>query len=179
MEFNGLLRLFFLWGFVHSISMLFGSFIIGAFNFDGFGIVLSYLYLADTAKMLLLFIGLLILIAIGMGMVKIFLFSANIYFQFLSPKMRPSFRRDQFIIPFLISTLLLQAIKYPLSLYETLMLFIPLFMLMPLYWGIGRYPVFYFEEIEKTVKISKRLVLTTVAALILYRVVLGIGINLG
>jgi hypothetical protein len=59
------------------------------------------------------------------------------------------------------------------------MLFIPLFMLMPLYWGIGRYPVFYFEEIEKTVKISKRLVLTTVAALILYRVVLGIGINLG
>jgi len=179
MEFNGLLRLFFLWGFVHSISMLFGSFIIGAFNFDGFGIVLSYLYLADTAKMLLLFIGLLILIAIGMGMVKIFLFSANIYFQFLSPKMRPSFRRDQFIIPFIISTLFLQVIKYPLSLYETLMLFIPLFILMPLYWGIGRYPVFYFEEIEKTVKISKRLVLITVAALIFYRVILGIGINLG
>ena len=179
MEFNGLLRLFFIWGFIHSISMLFGSFIIGAFNFEGFGIVLSYLYLADTAKMLLLFFGLLILIAIGMGMVKAFLFSANIYFQFLTPKMRPAFRRDQFIIPFIVSTLFLQLIKYPLSFYETLILFIPFFMLMPLYWGIDRYPVFYFEEVEKIIRISKRLVVVTIVAFALYRIVLGIGINIG
>jgi len=179
LEFNGLLRLFFLWGFVHSISMLFGSFIIGAFNFDGFGIVLSYWYLADTAKMLLLFFGLLILLGIGMAMVKIFLFSANSYFNFLSPKMRPAFRRDQFIIPFVISTLFLQVVKYPLSLYETLILFIPLFVLLPLYWGIGRYPVFYFEETEKTIQVSRRLLFVTFAVYIIYRVVLGIGINIG
>ena len=170
LEYNGLLRLFFLWGFIHSISMLFGSFIIGAFNFEGFGIVLSYLYLADTAKMLLLFSGLLILVGIGMAMVKAFLFSANIYFNFLSPKMRPAFRRDQFIIPFIISTLLLLVIKYPLSLYESMMLFIPLFMLLPLFWGIGRFPVFYFEEGDKTIKISIKLVLITFGAYILYRI---------
>jgi hypothetical protein len=179
LEFNGLLRLFFLWGFIHSVSMLFGSFIIGAFNFEGFGIVLSYLYLADTAKMLLLFCGLLILIAIGMGMVKVYLFSANIYFNFLSPEMRPVFRRDQFILPFVISTLLLLIIKYPLSLYETIMLFIPFFMLLPLFWGIGRYPVFYFEETTKSVRISYRLVLITLGIYLLYRIVLGIGINIG
>lgn len=179
LEFNGLLRLFFLWGFVHSISMLFGSFIIGAFNFEGFGIVLSYLYLADTAKMLLLFTGILLLIGIGMGMVKAFLFSANTYFNFLSPEMRPAFRRDQYIVPFIISTLFLFAVKYPLSLYETLMLFVPLFMLLPLFWGIGRFPVFYFEETEKSIQISTRLVLITVGIYILYRVVLGIGINIG
>jgi len=179
LEFNGLLRLFFLWGFIHSISMLFGSIIIGAFNFEGFGIVLSYWYLADTAKMLLLFSGLLILLGIGMAMVKIFLFSANSYFNFLSPKMRPAFRRDQFMIPFVISTLFLLAVKYPLSLYETLLLFMPLFVLLPLYWGIGRYPVFYFEEAEKSIQISFRLVLVTAAAYIIYRVVLGFGINIG
>lgn len=179
LEFNGLLRLFFLWGFIHSMSMLFGSFIIGAFNFEGFGIVLSYLYLADTAKMLLLFSGLLILIGIGMAMVKVFLFSANIYFNFLSPKMRPTFRRDQFIIPFEISTLILLIIKYPTSLYETLILIIPFFMLLPLFWGIGRFPVFYFEETEKPVKISYRLIFITLGVFILYRVVLGIGLNIG
>lgn len=179
MEFNGLLRLFFLWGFIHAISMLFGSFIIGAFNFEGFGIVLSYLYLADTAKMLLLFSGLLALIGIGMAMVKAFLFSANIYFNFLSPKMRPVFRRDQFMIPYVISTLLLMVIKYPLSLYETLMLFIPFFILMPLFWGIGRFPVFYFEEAEKSIQISTRLVIVTLGVFLVYRIVLGIGINIG
>lgn len=179
LEYNGLLRLFFVWGFIHSVSMLFGSFVIGAFNFEGLGIVLSYLYLSDTAKMLLLFSGLILLLGIGMAMVKIFLFTANIYFNFLSPKMRPTFRRDQFILPFIISTFLLFFIKFPLTLYETLILLMPLFILLPLYWGIGRYPVFYFEETEKTIQISSKLVFVTLGVYTVYRVVLGIGINLG
>jgi hypothetical protein len=159
--------------------MLLGSFVIGAFNFEGFGIVLSYLYLADTAKMIVLFGGLLLLLATGMAMVKVLLFSANSYFNFLSPAMRPAFRRDQFILPFLISTIFLFIIKYPLSFYETLMLFIPVFMLLPLFWGIGRYPVFYFEETEKSIQISPSLILITVGVYVLYRIVLGIGINIG
>ena len=179
LEYNGLLRLYFIWGFIHSISMLFGSFIIGAFNFEGFGIVLSYLYLSDTAKMLLLFSGLIILLGLGMAMVKVFLFSANSYFNFLSPQMRPAFRRDQFIFPFLISTVVLLVIKYPLSLYEMLMLFVPIFILLPLFWGIDRYPVFYFEETKKSIHISYRLVFITLGIFVLYRIVLGIGINIG
>jgi hypothetical protein len=179
LELNGLLRLFVIWSFIHSISMLFGSFVIGAFAFEGFGIVLSYFYLADTAKMILLFIGLLLLLGIGMGMVKVYLFSANIYFNFLSPKMRPAFRRNQFVLPYLISTLLLFAIKYPLSLYQTLMLIMPGIILMPLYWGIGRYPVFYFEETEKSIKINYWLVFIAVTVLILFRLGLGRGINIG
>jgi len=179
LEYNGLLRLFFIWGFIHSIAMLLGSFIIGAFNFEGFGIVLSYLYLSDTAKMILLFSGLIILLGIGMGMVKVFLFSANSYFNFLSPQMRTAFRRNQFILPFIISTLLLLVIKYPLSLYETLILLMPMFILLPLYWGIGRYPVFYFEETKKTIQISYRLVFITLGIFVIYRFVLGIGIDIG
>jgi hypothetical protein len=179
LEFNGLLRLFFFWGFIHSISMLFGSFVIGAFNFEGFGIVLSYLYLADTAKMLLLFTGLLVIIAIGMAMVKPFLFSANIYFNFLSAEMRPAFRRDQFILPYAISTLILLGLKYPLTLYETCLLIIPIFILLPLFWGIGRYPVFYFEDTPKLIQFSFQLIISTVIILAFYRLVLGIGINIG
>jgi hypothetical protein len=179
LEFNGMLRLFFLWGFIHTISMLFGSFVVGAFNFEGFGIVLSYLYLADTAKMLILFIGLLILIGIGMAMVKVFLFSANIYFNFLSPAMSSTFRRNQFIFPYLFSTAFLMVLKYPLTLYETLLLIIPVFILLPLYWGISKYPVFYFEETDKIIKINYYLVFITVSILVLYRIILGIGINIG
>jgi len=179
LELNGMLRLFFLWGFIHSVSLLFGSFIVGAFNFEGFGIVLSYLYLVDTAKMLLLFSGFLLLIAIGMSMVKPLLFSANIYFNYLSPEMRPSFRMYQFVLPFLISTLVLLMLKYPTTLYETLLLIIPFFMIMPLFWGIGRFPVFYFEETEKSIRVNYRLVFITLGIYLLYRVVLGIGINIG
>ena len=72
-----------------------------------------------------------------------------------------------------------QFIKYPISLYDTLILFMPVFMLLPLYWGINRYPVFYFEETPKSINISYRLVLITLGAITMYRAVLGIGINIG
>lgn len=179
LEYNGFLRLFFIWGFVHSISMLFGSIIIGAFNFEGFGIVLSYLYLADTAKMLLLFAGLLVIIGIGMSIIRILLFSANIYFNFLSPQMRPAFRRDQFIMPFIVSTVILYAVKYPLSLYESLLLVVPFFMILPLFWGISRFPVFYFEETEKKISLHFILISFTILTFTVYRVLLGYGINIG
>lgn len=177
-ELNGMLRLFFIWSFIHSISMLFGSFIMGAFNFEGFGIVLSYLYLVDTVKMLLLFAGFLLLIGIGMAMVKALLFTANIYYNFLSPEMRPAFRRDQFILPYAVSTFLLLIIKFPTSSYETIILIIPIFILIPLFWGIGRFPVFYFEETKKSIQLNYKLVIFTLCVYTSYRILLGIGLNI-
>jgi hypothetical protein len=59
------------------------------------------------------------------------------------------------------------------------MLIVPVFILLPLFWGIGRFPVFYFEETEKSINLHLKLVLVTSVIFILYRVFLGIGINLG
>jgi len=179
LELNGLLKMFFLWGFIHSISIFLGSFIIGAFTFDGFGIVLSYLYLTDTIKMLLLFAGIILLIAIGMLMFKPILFSANIYYNCLSPDMIRKFRRDQFIFPFLISTLFLQAVKFPLSVYDSLMLLIPFFVLLPLFWSTDRQPAYYFEENKKNITVSVSLVLLTIFLYVAYRVIFARGIYLG
>jgi hypothetical protein len=114
-----------------------------------------------------------------MSMVKAFLFSANIYYGFLSPEMRSAFRRDQFIMPFLLSTGVLFMLKFPLTLYEALMLIIPIFILLPLFWGIGRFPVFYFEETEKKIRIHYRIVILTLVVFLLFRIWCGIGINIG
>jgi hypothetical protein len=179
LELNGLLKLFFLWGFIQSISMLFGSIIIGAFTFDGFGIVLSYWYLTDTIKMVLLFAGIILLIAIGMLMVKPLLFTANIYFNYLTPEMIKPFQRDQIILPFIIATFFIQLIRYPLSKYDTFLLLIPFFVILPLFWGTLRQPTFYFEETEKTISISYVLVTITLFLYGVYRVVLANGIYIG
>jgi hypothetical protein len=179
MEFNGYLRMFFIWGFVHAISMLIGSVVMGSFNFDGFGIVMAYLYLSDTAKMILLFLGLVLMLGIGMTMIKPFLFTANIYHSFLSPEMSPKFRRNQFILPYLFSTLILFLIKYPLSLYDTLLISAPGFILIPLFWGVRHLPVFYFEEKENAVVLRYRIILLTAFLYAVYRVWFGIGLNIG
>jgi hypothetical protein len=177
MEYDGLLRLFFLWGFINSMSMLLGAFIIGAFNYEGLGVVLSYLYLADTAKMLILFIGIIALIGIGMAMVKPMLFTANTYYKFLSPEMRMSFRFKQFVFPYLIATAILFLLKYPLTFYESLLLTIPVFMIAPLFIGTGVLPTYFFEETEKSIQVSLRLIIITVLFIVLFRVVLGIGLK--
>jgi hypothetical protein len=179
MEYDGLLRLFFLWGFINSISMLLGAFIIGAFNYEGLGVVLSYLYLADTAKMLILFIGIITLIGIGMAMVKPMLFTANMYYKFLSAEMRMAFRFKQFVFPYLIATAVLYALKYPLTLYETLLLTIPVFVIAPLFIGVGLLPTYFFEETEKPIHLSLKLMVIALIFILLFRVVLGIGIKFG
>jgi hypothetical protein len=177
MEYDGLLRQFFLWGFINSMSMLVGAFIIGAFNYEGLGVVLSYLYLADTAKMLILFIGIILLLGIGMAMVKPMLFTANMYYKFLSPEMRMTFRFNQFVIPYLIATTLIFFLRYPLSFYETLLLIIPLFMLFPLFIDAGVLPTYFFEETDKPIHISIKLIIVTLIFVVLFRVLLGIGIK--
>jgi len=177
MEYDGLLRMFFLWGFINSMSMLLGAFIIGAFNYEGLGVVLSYLYLADTAKMLILFIGIIALLGIGMAMVKPMLFTANMYYKFLAPEMRMAFRFNQFVFPYLISTAILFMLKFPLTLYETLLLTVPVFMIAPLFIGAGVLPTYFFEETEKPINASLKLILIAFIAIVLYRVVLGIGIK--
>jgi hypothetical protein len=70
-------------------------------------------------------------------------------------------------------------LKYPTTLYENLMLIVPVFILLPLFWGIGRFPVFYFEETEKSISLHLKLLILTIVIFILYRVFLGIGINFG
>jgi len=55
----------------------------------------------------------------------------------------------------------------------------PVFILLPLFWGITRYPIFYFEEEDKSIKISFRLVFITAGIYFLYRMILAIGINFG
>lgn len=178
-EFDGILRMFFLWSFIHALSTLVGSAIIGAFSFEGFGIVMSYLYLQDTAKMIILFLGIIFILFVGLVMVKYFLFSANIYFPFLSPEMRHSFRMNQFVLPFLAGNLIILLFKYPASLYEFLIIWVPLLMLLPLFWGIHRFPTFYFEDVSKSIKVDYSLIATAISATCFLRFLLERGIYLG
>ncbi|HPT02285.1 MAG TPA: hypothetical protein PLJ84_06775 [Bacteroidales bacterium] len=175
---DGLLRLFFLWGFIHGINMFLGSVMLGAFIFEGFGYVLSWMYLQDTAKMILLFICLFLILASGSLMTRPFLYSANTYYNMLTPEMRPAFRRYQFYLPYFIGTILLFMIRMPLSLYEFLLLISPGLFILPLMWGINKYPPYFFEERPKKIEVHWRPVIITIVVIILYRMILGIGITI-
>lgn len=179
MELDGLLRLFFLWAFIHSMNMFLGSVMLGAFIFEGFGYVLSWMYLQDTAKMIILFISLFVILATGSLMTRPFLYSANSYYNMLSAEMRPSFRKYQFFLPYLAGTFIILIMRFPLSLYELLLQITPVLFILPLWWGISKFPPYFFEERPKDIKIHKHLVVVSLIILVIYRIFMGLGIRIG
>ncbi len=179
MAMDGLLKLFFLWGFIHGINFFVGSVVIGAFLYEGMGYVFAWMYLQDTAKMFLLFIGLIVMLGAGTLMVKPMLLSANTYYNSSKPEMRKSFKRQQFFIPYLTSTIILFLFRYPLTLYEFLVLITPGLMLIPLLSGMHRFTIFYFDEKERTIILKKKLLFVAIVMLIMFRGILGYGVRIG
>jgi len=131
MKFEGLLKMFFFWGFIHGLNMFVGSAVLGAFIREGMGYVYEWMYFKETEKMLLLFIGLTIMMGTGSLMVRPMYLSANSYFNTCKPEIRGTFRKYQFLFPYLVSTPLLILLRTPLSIYETLLLVTPGFALIP------------------------------------------------
>ncbi|HPT13276.1 MAG TPA: hypothetical protein PK796_00705 [Bacteroidales bacterium] len=179
LELDGLLRMFFLWGFVHSMNFFLGSVMLGAVIFEGFGYVLAWMYLQDTAKMIILFISLFMMLATGSLMTKPFLYSANTYYNSLSSEKRPEFRKYQFFLPYILGTIILVLLRFPLSLYELLLLLTPILIILPLWWGISKFPPYFFEEQDKSINIHWRPIITALLMILLYRVVMGFGIRIG
>lgn len=178
MELDGYIRLVFLWMFVIAFGQLIGTFIVGAFNYEGMGIVMSYLYLNDTVKMVLLFTGIVVLLTFGFLMEKPYLFSANIYFSQLIPEMRPAFRLYQYFLPYLFSVLIIYLLRMPLSLYEALLLVTPFFLIVPLFWNLLRFPTFYFEDSHKKIVYETRWIGIAIGVMMVSWFVLRHGINL-
>lgn len=177
--FEGLLKMFFFWGFVHGLNMFIGSVVLGAFLFEGMGYVYAWMYIQDTAKIILLFSGLVILIGTGTLMIKPMLLTANTYYGSSNAEIRMAFKREQFLYPYLISTVILILLRLPLSLYELLLLITPGIMLLPLFSNLHKFTIFFFDEKEKSIKLNLRIVILAASLLLLFRLILGIGIQIG
>lgn len=164
-EFNGSLKLFFLWGFVHSISIFLGSAYAGALLGEGFGHVLIWMFMPDTGKLIITLISLFLLAATGLALTRIFLLSGNIYFNLLETKNRLPFVFFQVILPFIIGSLIIIAIRFPVNLYELLRILTPILVILTVLLSSFGFSVLYFDESPRKIKINGNLL---VAAFIIY-----------
>lgn len=166
-EYNGSLKLFFLWGFVHSISIFLGSAYAGALLGEGFGHVLIWMFMPDTGKLIITLISLFLLAAAGFALTRTFLLSGNIYFNLLETKNRLSFIVFQVILPFIAGSIIIIAIRFPVNLYELLRILTPVFVILTVLLSSFGFSVLYFDETPRSIKINGSLV---AAALIIYAV---------
>lgn len=171
-EYTGSLKLFFLWGLVHCISLFLGSAYAGALLSEGFGHVLIWMFMGDTGKLIITLLALFLLAATGFGISRMFLLSANTYYNLLKTENRLAFVLNQVILPFFVGSVIIIAIRFPLNAYELLRILTPIIILLTLLLNSFSYSVLYFDENPKRIRLNTRLIMITSVIYLIYRVAL-------
>jgi hypothetical protein len=179
-ETTGAFKLFFLWGFLHSVNMVFGAMLVGTLFDTGVGHVISWMYVMDTGRVMYSIISIFLLIIAGLMSTKQFLISGNTYFNELNRSNTTSFILPQVLMPYILGNIFLVILRQPrFVFYDTftvITLFIPVLAILATYRS---YNELYFDEDEKKNALAWRSAGILAVLVVFFRVVLGIGIRFG
>jgi hypothetical protein len=174
-HFEGLLKLFFLWSFVFGFNAFFGGIFIGSLFSKGFGHVLIWSYMMDTAKLVASLASLTFMLLIGSFTQNLFLYSANTYFNELNKHNVRPFINAQFLYPLIIGNLLLFIIKLPgIEVYEGFMLLTPFIVMLPLFVSPNLPCELYFDNSHAGYRIRLRLLIVMLTLIVLYRIIFDV-----
>jgi hypothetical protein len=185
---RGILKLFFLWGFIHGMIMFFGSLLMGTLLNKDFGWVISYLYFRDTGKMVFSIFSIFALVALGGFTAKSFLISGNTYLNYVDKSNKRFLLWSQVILPVILGTIVLVLIKIPNNFYfgsedeayfdvfkhTTIILF-----LIPLIIAFGSFNETYFDEDPRKIRYYWKSFLLAIIIWGSFRIGLSTGVHFG
>lgn len=177
---NGILRLLLIWMILHGLTRFFGEIMMGSIMTKGFGYVILYLFIMDTGKLIITVLAFVAMFTLGILLAKMLYYSANTYFTELKSNTRFRFFWHQFMLPFLLGNLVIFLIKLPdASPFDIAVNLSMVLILLPV--GIHGRSLndLYFDDEPRTVKFMTRYAAVTLLLLIMFRVILGFGIQLG
>ncbi len=177
-ELTGPYKLFFLWGFLHAVNMLFGALLVGTLFETGVGHVISWMYVMDTGKVLYSIISVFLLVITGLISTRQFLISGNTYFNEINQTNRTSFIIAQVFMPYLAGNVLLILLRLPRFIfYDTFIGIALIICIIPVLLTYRSYHEFYFEEDEKKPRLVIRALVFLAIAVLIFRVAEEIGIH--
>jgi hypothetical protein len=179
MDLNGILKLVFLWGFIHGWTGFFGSIFIGTLTNTGFGHVVIWLYLNDTARLTTNLISLFMLFLGGFFIAKPTLISANYYLNLLPQQARSRFLSAQLIIPAFAGLLLIAALRVPASLEDQLIPVTSLLVILPVFMRRNHFSVIYFDDELIEIRLEWIYVIIAIALTLAFRLIFEFGIRTG
>jgi hypothetical protein len=179
-EETGSFKLFFLWGFLHAVNMLFGAMLVGTLFEAGVGYVISWMYIMDTGKVLYSIISIFLLVLAGLLTTKQFLISGNTYYNEMNKSNRTPFIISQVLLPYIIGNTILIILRQPRFIfYDSFISFTMIVCILPVLFTYRSYNQLYFEEEEKKPRISWLILLVLAGVMLFFRGVLGVGIRIG
>jgi len=174
---KGLLRLLLIWMFCHFMAGFFGEMMVGTLLNQGLGFVILYLHIMDTGKMITILVGLTCLFGIGYLSTRIFLFSANTYFNSLTRQNRMPFVFSQFIFPIILGNGIIDLVSIPsVSLYGILMNASIIVLFIPVILRGTRLTDMYFDDEPRTIRLAGHYLILAIILLSGLRIFLDHGI---
>lgn len=177
---DSIVKLFFLWGALHFINRVIGSFVIGTIFFlYGSNLIADWLYLGMEIKILLVAAGIILLLVIGSYSVLPILASAN-SIKLLSNENRGLFVKNQIFKPWFMGSLILLIYHLPkFPLHETLINVTMLIMLIPVYFKFDKIMLPDIESDVPKYRFSWRFLGFLIVFLSVFRIIFGKGIAFG
>lgn len=167
------LKTFFMWFTLHSFNFFFGGLLIGNIFKEGVGHVFNWMYLSDTAKMIVALLGFLGLLGTAYFSSRVAAVSANSYFNKLGEKNFPFFITAQLIVPFILGTIIYMLYFFPQILFQEAYSWISLaVIILFMVIRVGKMDTMYFDEEDRYFEVSRIIVLTTLVLLFGLRILL-------
>lgn len=179
MDLNGILKLFFLWGFIHGWTGFFGSLFIGTLTSTGFGHVVIWLYFNDTARLTTNLFALFMLFFGGFIIAKPVLVSANYYLNLLPLNSRSSFLLAQLLLPAAFGLVLLVILRYPATIEDQLVPVASLLMILPVFMRRNQFPDLYFDDEPINTRLEWIYIIIAILMVAAFRLVFEFGIRTG
>lgn len=177
---RSLIKLFFLWSLLHGFNAFFGALLIGSLFGQGFGHAIIWSYISDTEKVIYSIVSITILILLGIFTTRSILISANSYYSFLDKSKQRFFIWAQIGLPFIFGNAIIGLLMFPQILEYNMTVSLTLAIsVITILLGYRSTPTLYFEEEKPRIRLSTKIVLSTIAFIVIYRVVLTIGIPIG
>ena len=167
-------KILFIWITFLSFTYFFGGMLIGNLFTKGIGHVFNWMYFNSTEKLVVAMLGFFGLIGTAFLIAKPFAISANSYFQEFNDKLFPFFFMAQAVLPFIFGTILIELYFLPSPNFQVMWFWAPVIVLMfIIYKVLDTSDTLYFDEEDRTVELSKGLVITAVAVYLGLRLILS------
>ncbi len=168
-QYEGILKMIFLWVYVYGLVAFFGALAVGTIINKGFGFVVIYIYLMDTAKLLISLCSLGALLFIGVLSRSLCINSANVYFEEINFRNVKYVIRYHIVYPALLGSLVIILFKLPkITPYELFTLSTIIIFLLPVWTSPGIMGERIFED-SGNLTLRRKMLIFSFSILVLFR----------
>ncbi|MFZ4463027.1 MAG: hypothetical protein ACOYN5_04230 [Bacteroidales bacterium] len=171
-------KILFFWLFIHSSTYFFGGLLLGNLLVQGIGHVFNWMYLKDTAKLLLSLVGFFGLLTVSLMSFKMIATSSNSYFSRYTERLAPFFLTAQVFVPYTIGSLLIWAYFAPKAMFQEKYGWIVLGIMLLIFFMRSRFTedLMFDEDDHRKVRPMRGLVIFSLLFYLGSRLIMHFGI---